>query len=336
MTAEHELESRYRRLMVAYPRRHRREYEEEMVAVLLADAAPGQRRPRVRDRADLLANALAVRVRGWAGARRDDTWRRAAYAVQILGAMALLAVGIRRLASGIVVDAAMGAIDVVRPVGWALVLAAALIGLRRTAAGVAVLAAAVEVYHVAGWYQYSPSQVLRSAWFVTAVLLVVGTSAWLGGGARAGRPRGLWLSGAALTVAAAAGVCDRAQSWSGFSGLDYAVTVDDQFIVRFAVPLYLVASVFAGLAWWRLGGPVRRRLLAFAAPVAGVAAMVAYGFAGFMYSSQRFPTPVRLIPLQWTILGVTPVLAFAVAVVVLNRWERLGELVELGRRADVR
>ena len=65
-----------------------------------------------------------------------------------------------------------------------------------------------------------------------------------------------------------------------------------------------------------------------------IASFVAYGFAGFMYSSQRFPSPVLLRPFQWAILLVTPPMAFLLAAALLNRWERLSALVELGRQAD--
>jgi hypothetical protein len=334
MTAEHELESRYRRLMAAYPWRHRREYEEEMVGVLLADAAPGQRRPRFRDRADLLANALAVRVRGWAGGLREDAWRRAAYTMQIVGAMFMLAITLRRTALGYVGvgSSAFATIDVVRPVGWALVVATALIGLHRAAAVPAVFTAAVEVVHVAGWYQYSPTQVLRSSWLVTVVLIVAATSVWLAAGPRLARPRGRWWFAAALALAGGGETLDRVQGW--FYGPSIGVWLDGYFMFRLALPLYLVAAVLAVLAWWRQDGPVRRRLLTFAAPVVAVAAMVAYGFAGFMTSSQRFPSPVLLLPVQWVILGATPVVAFALAAVALNRWERARELIALGRRAE--
>jgi hypothetical protein len=335
MTPEHELESRYRRLMAAYPWRHRREYEEEMVGVLLAGAAPGQRRPRFRDRADLLVNALAVRVRGWAGGVRDDAWRRAASTVQIAGAMFLLAVALHRIAPGFVFGFGRGtftAIEVARPVGWALVVAIALIGLRRTAAIPAIFTAAVEVVHVAGWYAFSPSQVLRSGWLVTIALIVAATSVWLALGAPVARPRGLWWSVAALALAYGGEILDIVQGW--FYGPSIGVWVNGYFMVRLALPLYLVAVVLAVGAFWRQGGPVRRRLLTFAAPVVAVAAMVAYGFAGFMYSSQRFPSPVLLRPFQWAILGATPVVAFALAAAVLNRWERARELIALGRRAE--
>lgn len=55
---------------------------------------------------------------------------------------------------------------------------------------------------------------------------------------------------------------------------------------------------------------------------AATAAMVAFGFATFIDSSQSMPIPVLLAPVQWAIIGGTSVLAFALAVLCLDRWER--------------
>ncbi len=63
MTDRTQLEQRYRRLLACYPRAFRAEHEEEMVVVLMAGARTGQRRPGVADRADLIANALLMRMR---------------------------------------------------------------------------------------------------------------------------------------------------------------------------------------------------------------------------------------------------------------------------------
>jgi len=334
MTAHDELEARYRRLMMAYPLPHRREYEDEMVGVLLAGAEPGQRRPSVRDRADILVNGLAVRLRGWAGDPGDHAWRRAAFAVRFVGALFLLVVGLRRLLPGLTFYSGVDVLEVARPTAWAVVFTLALAGLRRIATGVAVTGAVVEIVHVAQWYDYSPSQVLRSGWLVTVALLVVVSSAWLAGGERIAAPRGLWWFGAALAVAAGGSAADQYQGMGMFHGFTYAVTLNGHVMVRFAAPLYLTAAGLAGWAWWRQGGPVRRRILALTAPVVGVAAMVTYGFAGFMYSSQQFPSPVLLRPVQWVILLATPVAAFALAAVWLNRWERVSALVKLGREAE--
>jgi len=332
MTAHDELEGSYRRLMAAYPRRHRREYEDEMLGVLMAAAEPGQRRPGVRDRADLLVNALAVRLRGWVGDLGDDAWRRAASAVQLVGALFLLAVGLRALLPVPMLHWSASAPDVARPAGWAIALTLALVGRRRVAAAAAVAAAAFEFVRVARWYDFSPSQVLQASWLLTVALLVALTSVWLARGERAAAPRGFWWFGAALAVAAGARAADLYQG--RFFGPTWAITLDDQFAFRIGGPLQLIAVVLAGWAWWRQDGPVRRRILALTAPVAAIAAVVTYGFAGFMFSSQQFPSPVLLVPAQWVVLVATPVVTFALAVVLLHRWERLSTLVELGRQAE--
>ncbi|MET8990600.1 hypothetical protein ABZW49_34545 [Nonomuraea wenchangensis] len=69
------LETRYRRLLAAYPRDHRARHEEEMLGVLLAGARPGQTRPRPADVADLLWGALRVHGRRAFGPVSAPAWR---------------------------------------------------------------------------------------------------------------------------------------------------------------------------------------------------------------------------------------------------------------------
>lgn len=57
------LERRYRRLLAFYPRAFRRENEEEILAVLLACAEEGQRRPGLAASTDLVRGALRMRLR---------------------------------------------------------------------------------------------------------------------------------------------------------------------------------------------------------------------------------------------------------------------------------
>jgi hypothetical protein len=57
------LERRYRRLLAGYPRSFRREQEEEMLAVLMAGARPGQQRPGLTESIDVLRSALRMRAR---------------------------------------------------------------------------------------------------------------------------------------------------------------------------------------------------------------------------------------------------------------------------------
>lgn len=58
-----QLERRYRRLLACYPRAFRRENEEEILAVLLACAQDGQRRPGFAASADLIRGAVRMRLR---------------------------------------------------------------------------------------------------------------------------------------------------------------------------------------------------------------------------------------------------------------------------------
>jgi hypothetical protein len=57
------LERRYRRLLACYPRAFRREHEQEILAVLMAGADDGQRRPRLDETADLITNAIRMHLR---------------------------------------------------------------------------------------------------------------------------------------------------------------------------------------------------------------------------------------------------------------------------------
>lgn len=57
------LERGYRRLLACYPRAFRRENEQEILAVLMACAQDGQRRPGLAASADLIKGALKIRLR---------------------------------------------------------------------------------------------------------------------------------------------------------------------------------------------------------------------------------------------------------------------------------
>jgi hypothetical protein len=63
MTSSSRLERRYRRLLAFYPKRFRRDQQQEMLAVLMAGAAEGQERPRLSECLDLLRSAISMRLR---------------------------------------------------------------------------------------------------------------------------------------------------------------------------------------------------------------------------------------------------------------------------------
>jgi hypothetical protein len=72
MTDNAGLERRYRRLLKCFPPSYRRQHEEEILAVLMASAEPGQRRPGLADSADLLLTAPIMWLRE---ATRQPRWR---------------------------------------------------------------------------------------------------------------------------------------------------------------------------------------------------------------------------------------------------------------------
>ena len=63
MTEQERLERSYRRLLGWYPREFRREHGPEILAVLMADAPDGRRRPDLAEAADLIRSGLWMRLR---------------------------------------------------------------------------------------------------------------------------------------------------------------------------------------------------------------------------------------------------------------------------------
>jgi hypothetical protein len=71
------LERRYRRLLKLYPRAFRAEHEQEILSVLMACAAEGQRWPGRADAANLIRSALWMRLRrgsDWEYTHRPRVW----------------------------------------------------------------------------------------------------------------------------------------------------------------------------------------------------------------------------------------------------------------------
>jgi hypothetical protein len=68
------LEHGYRRLLAAYPRAFRSERGEEMLAVLMAGARPGQRRPGLIESWDVLRSAVGMRLRRAPAGLRNQEW----------------------------------------------------------------------------------------------------------------------------------------------------------------------------------------------------------------------------------------------------------------------
>ncbi len=77
MSDSTDLERRYRRLLAFYPRAFRSEHEQEILSVLMAGAAAGQRRPGLAESGDLLKHATWMRLRhptSWEERHHPGLW----------------------------------------------------------------------------------------------------------------------------------------------------------------------------------------------------------------------------------------------------------------------
>ncbi|OJF14820.1 hypothetical protein [Couchioplanes caeruleus] len=266
------LEAYYRRLLAAYPREHRLDYEEEMLGVLLAGAEPGRRRPTVAEVADLLRSGLTARIIRGGARQRGTGWRDAASAVGFLAALILAAVSARRLAWGVWSGVWWGhswsgyvfSLDpTLRMVAWSVVVVAALAGLRRTAAVMAAAAAVIEIGVIASWQD-------RWHWIDRGWLLILAPlTAVLFAVARRGRTttsvlgrRGVLLAVGAIVLAGAVAVL------SSQNPVDYAFS--GYAAAGLAAAGYAAAGV-ALMAGLRQARPrMRRRLAVMVAAVLAV------------------------------------------------------------------
>ncbi|MCD0452411.1 hypothetical protein LO762_24950 [Actinocorallia sp. API 0066] len=142
------LERRYRALLRCYPAGYRREYGDEILGILLAQARPGQRRPGFREAADIAHGAVTVRLAATGRALDAPRWRDAFAVVSLLGPVLMLALAVRYAVDAaatlpFAVEHAGRPGDVVTwfslyrsaPIwgAWAVLSVLALCGLRRTA-----------------------------------------------------------------------------------------------------------------------------------------------------------------------------------------------------------
>jgi hypothetical protein len=94
-----DLERGYRRLLAWYPRSFRRDQEDEMLAVLMAGARPGQRRPGLLETTDLVTGALTVRLlRALRRRRENRCWADALAVFSFLAPVFVVVVAILEVA----------------------------------------------------------------------------------------------------------------------------------------------------------------------------------------------------------------------------------------------
>jgi hypothetical protein len=329
------LEARYRRLIAVYPSAYRHEYEDEMVGVLLAGACPGRRRPSPRDVLDVLTSAAVIRWRLGIRGMRSELWRRAAYVVQVFGAVLLFGVALRRVALDEVwriaflpagVPFHIAPADWARPAAWLAVLIATLAGRRVAGAGFAVMGATAEIAAPARLYADTPALLLDVYWIIVTALVVVGTSALARRGAGPRLPRGtlpLGLAGVALVASAPGELLPGSLAPGGLtSGLFAPIRVGAWAVSFPAAALLAVAAVLAALSAWRLEPPIRRRLLVCAVPILVTVPLVRIGFGGLIANNQLRHTAVLLGPLQWAALVIIPAAALHRAAALNRRLEQ--------------
>jgi hypothetical protein len=150
-------EQHYRRLLLAYPARHRAAHGEEMLGVLMDGAASGSRTNRLADAADLVRGGLIVRARRADAAGWGD-------ALAVLGVVtAMLVCTLAPLGLGLLLFSAFAPTKgCLAMLAWPLAVAAGLVGLRRTTAALSVAAtfALLAFGDLDGWA--GPSAMLAS------------------------------------------------------------------------------------------------------------------------------------------------------------------------------
>ncbi|BBH64578.1 hypothetical protein ACTI_12630 [Actinoplanes sp. OR16] len=302
----------HRGLPKLYPGDFRREYEEEMLAVLAAEGRPGPAQVF-----DLVRAALLVRL---SRLPVPSGLRRAAAVTQLFGAVLLLAMALRRVVPFVPERlAAVDPLDLLRVAGWAAVVLAAsrgwrLLGLVGAAAGMAG-----EIAAPSRFYLDTPAMVLNAYWIIMTAAVVL--AAGLIAARHRGGTRGL------IPVVAAGGVLVSLGAVSAVEpiALSQALVLGRVGWVTFsgALVLLLAAGALVLLAVVRQEPVVRRWLAAWAAPVLVTVPLVRSGFDAFMEFNSYHPEATRLIGgFQWAALVLVPVAAFLVVAVLTSRFER--------------
>ncbi|MET7967170.1 hypothetical protein [Micromonospora sp. NPDC005305] len=349
-----ELERRYRRLLAVHPWEHRRVYEEEMVAVLLADARPGQTRPGFRDTVDLIGAGLRARLRVGARGFTEPAWVDAAAVTGVLVALVLCAAAGRNLLDHLLVDPSLppplravapDLVDWLRLAGWAAVAVTALAGLPRVAAGLAWAG-------VGGWLVLVGPGVGDQPTYVVdtlpqfALALVAAAALTVPAPARRavavlGVRRLAVLVAACLAVVSILAVSRLARppfQEAAAAGYPVYVLYDLEARSELAIRLYVAGLAAAALAavvvLATLNRPVRRRIAVLLAPVAALALVIDTALAGWAASTAHMGHAIALVPAQWLMLVLVPPVTFLAGVLLVRRREETLRMVALGRAAD--
>ena len=354
-----QLERRYARLLALFPAAHRREYEDEMLGVLMASAGPQQRFPGLRETANLIGCAVWMRLSGRGTGSADPRWAPAAAAYGLLAALLLLVHGLRVLTGTMLWNWRIGDLFAWPPLPvwlplacWALAVAAAFTTFRVVVVAAAWAAALCQAAVAFADYPTWPSGLVEG-WpmlvFAISAALALTFCGAARGPAVVGPSRTLLISLSLAPLAALpavemalahvqrypdgsrlidawGGLNLNTSGWSGSSPVAGWLTL---VVAPICVLLLLVCLV-------RLAAPVRRRIMAMAAPALVMQVVVRPVFNGFLTSTVRFNPPVLLQPGQWVFLVALAVFTFVAAVLLVERAERRAFLIGLGRAAERR
>ena len=216
-----QLERAYRRLVACYPRSFRRENTEEIIAVLLATARAGQRRPSAAEAADLLRGAVRMRL-GLSGCPRTVLH---AVRLMYLGALAQVAVLITLLLTADSIQSRARAATI-RALGPHATTAASHQLLARVASAinttiifdVAFLLVAIAGWLFLAWANGRGAPLARVGAIIACALYLTSTAVGLASGDATYAPAATIASGAGLAIGIAAVVLLLTrQSWAYYA-----------------------------------------------------------------------------------------------------------------------
>jgi hypothetical protein len=321
------LEHGYRRLLAWYPAAFRSEQGEEMLAVLMAGAQPGQRRPGLLESLDVLRSAVRMRLRSMLSAPQSHGWTDALAVFSVAAPLFLLAADLLEVVLPYHVPATslmgffgrsteIGGMALVRvhffdiAVGCEVVIAAlVLLGLRwlALAAVVAGSVLSLTVFSGSAWIPGPLQALTAAACLLTAAALIASP------GPRRGRQLLTWGHGVVLLLAAGAVqastlLFDATSRLAGFLS-----PRPPQMWAYFAIGVGLAATALVVAVALRLNRWFLLLLAAMFYPYVMLVAYPANSSSGDLLGS---PTPAHLAVL----FGPPLLVAGAAVIMAAMRW----------------
>jgi hypothetical protein len=354
------LERRYRWLLTCYPAPYRRVYEDEILGVLMTSSGQRQRFPGLGDTLDLIRSAASIRLGRFGAGFADRRWADAAAVFGVLAPMLLFAHRIFSFLGGYLWSARLHealpdhfnrnglTLSFWGPaVAWAAVTVAALLGWRVVAAVGAWLTVLAESLALGTRYSIAPVEVLHWMW-----LLVFGVTAAAALTVRTTSRRAVEILGWPKTIVfAVASVLFALSSAidpltvritaypNGYSTNSWPADVHLPYLLAgglLTLILYAIVGIAMLVVFLRIDASIRSRVLVLLAPTVALIGLISLSFTGFADSSVRFAPPVLLVPAQWALLALTPLVTFLCGVLLVNWRERRLRLIRLGEAVERR